>query len=94
MGVKGRALRASGPHETVHLAQHTRDAVLAAIPASDAALERLGPRGRTLSRFLVVDVIMPLRFIDESELRMRGGLRRSSWYETEARAFAPGGELR
>jgi len=81
-------------HESVHLAQQTRDAVLAAIPASDAALDRLGPGGRTLSRFLVVDVIMPLRFIDEGELRMRGGPRRSSWYETEARAFAPGGELR
>ncbi|HEX5076861.1 MAG TPA: hypothetical protein VFW03_26875 [Gemmatimonadaceae bacterium] len=81
-------------HESMHLAQQTRDAVLAAIPASDAALARLGPGGRTLSRFLVVDVVMPLRFIDEGELRMRGGPRRSSWYETEARAFAPGGELR
>ena len=81
-------------HESVHLAQQTRDAVLAAIPASDAALERFGPGGRTLSRFLVLDVVMPLRFIDEGELRMRGGPRRSSWYETEARAFAPGGELR
>jgi hypothetical protein len=81
-------------HESVHLAQQTRDAVLAAIPASDAALERLGPGGRTLSRFLVIDVVMPLRFLDEGELRMRGGPRRSSWFETEARAFAPGGELR
>jgi len=81
-------------HESVHLAQQTRDAVLAAIPSSDAALERLGPGGRTISRFLVIDVVMPLRFIDEGELRVRGGPRRSSWYETEARAFAPGGELR
>ena len=81
-------------HESVHLAQQTRDAVLAAIPASDATLERFGPGGRTLSRFLVVDVVMPFRFIDEGELRMRGGPRRSSWFETEARAFAPGGELR
>jgi hypothetical protein len=81
-------------HESVHLAQQTRDAVLAAIPASDAALERFGPGGRTLARFLVIDAVMPLRFIDEGELRMRGGPRQSSWYETEARAFAPGGELR
>jgi hypothetical protein len=87
-------LRRTLAHESVHLAQQTRDAVLAAIPASDAALERLGPGGRALSRFLVVDVVMPLRFIDEGELRMRDGPRRSSWYETEARAFAPGGELR
>ncbi len=81
-------------HESLHLAQHTRDAVLDAIPSSDAVLARLGPAGRTLSRFIVVDVFMPLRLIDEGELRMRGGPRRSSWYESEARAFAPGGELR
>jgi hypothetical protein len=81
-------------HESVHLAQQTRDAVLDAIPESDAALARLGPTGRSLSRFLVFDMLMPLRLIDEGELRMRGGPRRSSWYETEARAFAPGGELR
>lgn len=81
-------------HESVHLAQHTRDAVLDAIPASDAALARVGPLGRTLSRFIVVDPFMPLRLIDEGELRVRGGTRRSSWYETEARAFAPGGEIR
>jgi hypothetical protein len=81
-------------HESIHLAQQTRDAVLDAIPASDVMLARVGPVGRTLSRFVVVDLFMPLRLIDEGELRMRGGPRRSSWYETEARAFAPGGELR
>ena len=41
-----------------------------------------------------LDVLMPLRLVDEGEVRMRGALRRNSWYETEARAFAPGGELR
>ena len=87
-------LERSLAHESLHLAQQTRDAVLDAIPMSDAALGRLGSGGRLLSRFLVVDVVMPLRAIDEGELRMRGGPRRSSWYETEARAFAPGGELR
>jgi hypothetical protein len=87
-------LERSLAHESVHLAQQTRDAVLDAIPMSDAALGRLGVSGRRLSRFLVFDVVMPLRVIDEGELRMRGGPRRSSWYETEARAFAPGGELR
>jgi hypothetical protein len=87
-------LQRSLAHESLHLAQQTRDAVLDAIPMSDVALARLGPGGRSLSRFLVVDVLMPLRVIDEGELRMRGGPRRSSWYETEARAYAPGGELR
>jgi len=87
-------LERSLAHESLHLAQQTRDAVLDAIPMSDAALWRLGAGGRSLSRFLVFDVVMPLRVIDEGELRMRGGPRRSSWYETEARAFAPGGELR
>ena len=87
-------LERSLAHESVHLAQQTRDAVLDAIPMSDAALGRLGGGGRLLSRFLVFDAVMPLRVIDEGELRMRGGPRRSSWYETEARAFAPGGELR
>jgi hypothetical protein len=87
-------LERSLAHESLHLAQQTRDAVLDAIPMSDAALGRLGAGGRSLSRFLVFDMIMPLRVIDEGELRMRGGPRRSSWYETEARAFAPGGELR
>ena len=47
-----------------------------------------------VSRFFVLDVMMPLRLIDEGEARMRGAPRRNSWYETEARAFAPGGELR
>jgi len=80
-------------HESLHLAQQTRDAVLDAIPASDAALARFGSGGRLISRFFVVDVLMPLRLIDEGEARMRGASRRQSWYETEARAFAPGGEL-
>ena len=81
-------------HESVHLAQQSRDAVLHAIPASDAALGRLGPTGSVVSRFFVIDVMLPLRLIDEGELRVRGAPRRQSWYETEARAFAPGGELR
>ena len=81
-------------HESLHLAQQTRDAILDAIPASDAALTRVGPVGRAMSRFIVVDALMPLRFIDEGEARLRGATRRNSWYETEARAFAPGGEIR
>lgn len=86
-------LRRTLAHESVHLAQQTRDALLDAIPASDLALGRMGDTGRWVSRFFVLDVLLPLRFIDEGEVRMRGASRRDSWYETEARAFAPGGQL-
>jgi len=81
-------------HESLHLAQQTRDALLDAIPASDAGLARIGPVGRSLSRFVVVDFVMPLRLVDEGEAWVRGAPRRDSWYEREARAFAPGGERR
>jgi hypothetical protein len=87
-------LRRTLAHESLHLAQQTRDALLDAVPASDAALSRIGPVGRALSRFLVADFVMPLRLVDEGEAWMRGARRRDSWYEREARAFAPGGELR
>jgi hypothetical protein len=80
-------------HESMHLAQQTRDALLDGIPVSDAALGRFGSTGRSLSRFFVVDALMPLRLVDEGEARIRGARRRDSWYETEARAFAPGGQL-
>jgi hypothetical protein len=80
-------------HESMHLAQQTRDALLDGIPVSDAALGRFGSTGRSLSRFFVVDAVMPLRLVDEGEARIRGARRRDSWYETEARAFAPGGQL-
>ena len=86
-------LRRTLAHESLHLAQQTRDALLDAVPASDAAFDHLGTRGRSISRFLVVDFLMPLRFVDEGEVMIRGAPRRSSWYETEARAFAPGGAL-
>jgi hypothetical protein len=86
-------LRRTLAHESLHLAQQTRDAILGGIPASDASLARLGGGGRMVSRFFVVDLLMPLRVVDEAEARMRGAPRRNSWYETEARAFAPGGAL-
>jgi len=86
-------LRRTLAHETMHVVQHTRDAILDAIPASDALLARLGRPGRALSRFIVVDALQPLRLIDEGESRLRRARPRDSWYELEARAFAPGGEL-
>jgi hypothetical protein len=86
-------LRRTLAHETIHVVQHTRDVVFNAIPASDAVLARAGRTGRTLSRFLVADFLLPLRFIAEADSRLRGARPRESWYEIEARAFAPGGEL-
>ncbi len=46
-------------HELGHVAQDVRDVVLHAVPASDLAL-RGHPVGRWLSRFLVLDVVLPL----------------------------------
>jgi len=77
----------------MHVVQHTRDAVLHAIAASDGMLQRGGRPGRLLSRFIVADLVLPMRLIDETESRLRGARARDSWYELEARAFAPGGEL-
>jgi hypothetical protein len=86
-------LRRTLAHESMHVLQHTRDVVFHAIPASDALLSRTGRTGRVLSRFLVADFLLPMRFLDEAESRLRGSRPRDSWYEVEARAFAPGGEL-
>ena len=86
-------LRRTLAHESMHVLQHTRDVVFHAIPASDALLSRAGRTGRILSRFLVADFLLPMRFLDEAESRLRGSRPRDSWYELEARAFAPGGEL-
>jgi hypothetical protein len=85
-------LRRTLAHETMHVVQHTRDAVMHAIPASDAMLQRGGRSGRLLSRFIVADIVLPMRLVDEAESRLRGARPRDSWYELEARAFAPGGE--
>lgn len=49
-------------HELGHSAQDVRDAVLHAVPASDAVLSRL-PGGRFLSRFVVVDLALPLSLV-------------------------------
>jgi hypothetical protein len=50
-------------HETLHLLQDVRDAGLHAMPASDWVLQRAGPPGRWLSRFLVVDAFLPLSWL-------------------------------
>lgn len=49
-------------HELGHAAQDVRDAVLHAVPVSDDVLHAL-PIARTLSRFIVVDLALPLQFV-------------------------------
>lgn len=49
-------------HELGHAAQDMRDAVLDAVPVSDAVLGRI-PGGRFLSRFVVLDFALPLSLI-------------------------------
>ena len=82
-------LRRTLAHESLHLAQQTRDAVLTGIPLSDAALTRMGGPGRALSRFVVIDVLMPLRLVDEGEARMRGARVRARRRAALTRAATP-----
>ena len=81
-------------HESMHLAQHTRDVLLHAQPTSDALLVRLGKPGAFVSRFLVLDGFLPLKGLSITATHLQGVPARQSWYEREARAFAPGGEFR
>jgi hypothetical protein len=83
------AMRATLEHEAVHAAQHVRDAVLFAVPLSDAAARRTGTAGRFLGKLLVLDAALPLSlasFITGHAV----GTQHNSWYELEARSVAPG----
>jgi hypothetical protein len=51
-------------HEFGHVAQDVRDAVLFAVPASDYALGHTGAAGRWLSKYLVVDLALPLMLVN------------------------------
>jgi hypothetical protein len=84
-----RAVQATLAHEAMHVAQRARDLVLFGIPASDAVAQRGGSLGRTASRFVVFDAVMPLRAVNTLSERLAGSSYRS-WYEREARTFAPG----
>ncbi len=78
-------------HELGHVAQDMRDVVLHAVPASDAAL-RTEPAGRWLSRFLVLDVVLPLNLASraagppQSDPACRD---LPSFYECETEAMKP-----
>jgi hypothetical protein len=78
-------------HETLHLLQDVRDAGLHAMPASDWALQRAGPVGRWLSRYLVVDGFLPLTWLG-SDIRAerfdRACRGLGSFTECEATALA------
>ena len=80
-------------HESLHLAQHTRDLVLHAEPLGDAVMSRLGAPGRAMARLVVLDFALPLKAVNVASQALTGTARRESWYEREARAFAPGGEI-
>lgn len=85
----GHAVRATLAHESMHVAQRARDLVLFGVPASDAVVRRGGRVGRTLSRYVVFDAFMPLRAVDALSEQIVGAAYRS-WYEREARTYAPG----
>ncbi len=75
-------------HESVHLAQRSRDLILLGAPVGDWATARGGLVGRGLGRVLVLDGLMPLDLADQLSSRWSGAYR--SWYEREARTVAPG----
>jgi hypothetical protein len=52
-------------HEVIHLTQVHRDAILHAIPMSDAALARVGGPIGGLARFLVFDAYLPLTGLNQ-----------------------------
>ena len=78
-------------HETIHLAQDIRDALLYAVPAGDLLLQHCGAPGRFLSRFIAVDGFLPLMFLNAGinggriDPACRGG---GGFYECEANALA------
>jgi hypothetical protein len=72
-------------HETIHLTQMHRDALLHAIPMSDAILSRVGGPVGALGAVFVVDAYLPLMGLNQlvSAARPAGG----RFYEMEAAAL-------
>lgn len=78
-------------HELGHSAQDVRDVVLHAVPASDLLLQTSVP-GRWLSRFLVVDVVLPLNVASRVVGPPAGDPAcrdLSTFYECETEAMKP-----
>ncbi len=82
-------IQATLAHESMHMAQHTRDLVLFGIPAGDAVLGRGGRVGRAVRSALAVDFFLPLSAVSLTTGEASGSQHRA-WFEVEARAFAPG----
>lgn len=74
-------------HEAVHVAQRSRDLILLGAPLGDWLASRGRPI-RRVSRWLVLDGLMPLDLVDQASGWRWSGYQ--SWYEREARAVAPG----
>jgi len=89
-GGRGRAnTRRTLNHEMIHLTQFVRDGVLHAVPASDAALKRIGGPAAYLSRWVVLDLALPLSGI-EAAFTGDARARNSGWYEREAVTLSGG----
>jgi hypothetical protein len=76
-------------HEIGHAAQSVRESLLFAVPAGDALLVRAGAPGRTLARWVVLDVVRPLYGLDHA-LEDQGGRACDgrSFLECEVEALA------
>jgi len=83
-------------HESVHVAQEVRDQILFADGASDALLSHAGGVGRRTSKWLVVDVVRPLAFLDAGLGLTMHAARGTSWLRdtySEREAFMFSGVL-
>lgn len=80
-------------HEAGHVAQFTRDAVLHAVPMSDAVLRQAARRGGTgglaslLSRHLVLDVFLPIAALKAMTEPLDDNHGSDSYYERETDAM-------
>lgn len=91
------ATRRTLTHETIHLTQIVRDAILFGIPAGDAALGRAGALGSGVSRFVAVDLFLPISAVNHAlSLTLPATDHGHSWrlYEFEAHAFTGTGPRR
>jgi hypothetical protein len=83
----GDAVSHSVAHELSHVAQHSRDALLHAVPAGDALLAAAGPLA-PLRRVLVLDVLLPLRALQHAGSRaFTDDPARDGLYEREVDAY-------
>jgi hypothetical protein len=78
-------------HETIHLSQAWRDALLFALPANDAMLRRAGTVGDAITRFAVVDAFLPIAGMNALLAGTLPPTRYGNqwrFYELEARALS------